>query len=400
MTMSDTQCRSAKASSKPYKLFDGEGLYLHVMPSGAKYWRLKYRFRGRERKLALGHYPTVSLQDARKQKDVYKADLNKGLDPAFIKLEQEQAAIAALSNTFEDIAFEWHAINVPAWQPRYAQTIKHRLEKYVFPDFGTYPITLLKPPIILNALRRIEETAPEMARRIKQLCSHICRYAIAMGKIEVDPTIGLETALKKYKKTNFASIDVDEVPDFIHALQEHKARLYRQTYLAIKLMFLTFVRTSELIEAKWVEIDFENALWTIPAERMKMKKSHLVPLSKQALAVLNELNQANGKREHVFPSIPRPRKPMSKGSILVALKRMKYTNRMTGHGFRSLAMGILKEKLGYSHEIVDRQLAHAPKSSVDRAYDRAKFLPQRIEMMQRYGDYLDEIGTKSKKSVI
>ena len=174
-------------------------------------------------------------------------------------------------------------------------------------------------------------------------------------------------------------------------MHNHKARLYRQTYLAIKLMLLTFVRTTELISAPWTEINFEKAMWIIPADRIKRNNPHMVPLSKQALAILVELKEMNGKRDLIFPSIPRPRKPMSNGTILTALKRMGYQNKMTGHGFRSLALGILKEKLGYSHEVADRQLAHVRKNSTDRAYDRAKFIDQRTEMMQRYADYLDEI---------
>ena len=273
----------------------------------------------------------------------------------------------------------------------------HRLEKYAFDDLGHYPIHLLKPIVILACLQKIEKTAPEMARRVKQLCSHIFKYVIATNRIEHDLTHGLENALKKYRKGHFASISVDEVPELLKTLHHHKARLYNQTYLAIKLMFLTFVRTSELIEAKWSEINLEKALWIIPAERMKMREPHMVPLSRQAIAILEELKELNGKREYVFPGIPRPRKPMSKGTILVALKRMGFSKRMTGHGFRSLALGILKEKLGFSHEIADRQLAHSPQNTTDRAYDRAKFLLQHTEMMQQYADFIDQAYLESLK---
>lgn len=391
MSLSDTQCRSAKPKDKPYKLSDSEGLYLEVMPSGAKYWRLKYRLAGKEKRIALGIYPRVPLIEARRNKERVKSELQNGLNPVVSRLEKKQIAALASIHTFELLAREWHSKNVDHWHPRYAQTVMHRLEKYVFGDLGQYPISQLKPLVILACLQKIEKTAPEMARRVKQLCSHVFKYAIATNRIEHDFTHGLECALKKYKKGHFASVDVDELPALLKAIHNHKARLYHQTYLAIRLMLLTFVRTSELIEAKWTEFDLERALWTIPPERMKMKNAHLVPLSRQAIAILRELKEMNGHREYVFPSIPRPRKPISKGTILVALKRMGYKNRMTGHGFRALALGVLKEKLGYAHEVADRQLAHVPKSSTDRAYDRAKFLPQRIEMMQRYADYLDEV---------
>lgn len=391
MPLSDMQCRTAKPKDKPYKLSDSEGLYLEVLPSGGRYWKLKYRLHGKEKRIALGVYPGVKLSDARHEKDRIKDELRSGFNPVLLKQEKKSTAAYQSAQTFEQVAREWHSKGLEKWDPRYAKTLMHRLEKYTFVEIGPYPLQSLKPLVILACLQKIEKTAPEMARRIKQVISHICRYAIATGRLDRDLTIGLETALKQYRKGHFASIDIDELPQFLKALHEHKARLYRQTYLAIRLMFLTFVRTGELLEATWSEINFENALWTVPAERMKMRSPHLVPLSKQALAILLELKEMNGKREYVFPSLPRPRKPMSKGTILVALKRMGYSGRMTGHGFRSLALGILKEKLGFSHEIADRQLAHTPKSSTDRAYDRAKFLSQRTEMMQRYADYLESV---------
>ncbi|WP_375443714.1 tyrosine-type recombinase/integrase [uncultured Fibrella sp.] len=391
MPLTDMQCRTAKPKDKPYKLFDSEGLYLEVRPSGSMNWRLKYRIHQKEKRIALGAYPKLSLLEARREKDRIKTELKDGYDPLFVKLEKQQTAAFNHAQTFEVVAREWHSKGLDSWNPRYGQTVLYRLEKYTFHEIGHYPLNTLKPLVILACLQKIEKTAPDMARRIKQLISHICRYAIVTSRLDRDLTIGLETALTKYRKGHFASIDIDELPLFLLALHHHKARLYRQTYLAIRLLFLTFVRTSELIEAKWTEIDLDQAMWTIPPERMKMRSPHLVPLSTQALAILIELKELNGHREYVFPSLPRPRKPMSKGAILVALKRMGYSNRMTGHGFRSLALGILKEKLGITHEIADRQLAHAPRNSTDRAYDRAKFLPQRIMMMQQYADYLDAV---------
>lgn len=391
MPLTDMQCRTAKPKDKLYRMFDGEGLYLEVLPSGKRYWKLKCRLHDKEKRLAIGPYPKVSLLAARQEKDRLKGEIKAGIDPVLAKQERKLQAAFEYGQTFERIAREWHTKGSDTWAPRYATTVLHRLEKYTFSEIGAFPVNLLKPLTVLACLQRIEKTAPEMARRVKQLISHICRYAIVTGRAETDPTIGLETALKRYKKGHFASLDIDELPNFIVSLHDHKARLYHQTYLAIRLMFLTFVRTSELVEAKWSEIDLDQAMWIIPAERMKMRSAHLVPLSHQAVRILSELKDMNGNREFVFPSLPRPRKPMSKGAILVALKRMGYSRRMTGHGFRALALGILKEKLGYSHEIADRQLAHAPKSSTDRAYDRAKFLPQRIEMMQRYADFLDTV---------
>ncbi len=391
MALSDLQCRNAKPRIKPFKLFDADGLYLQVMPTGSKYWRLKYRLFDKEKVLALGVYPEISLSEARSKRDESRGKIREGLDPALVRLEQQQIAAFAQAQTFEKMAMEWHKQQIGHWSDRHAQTVLYRLEKYIFPEIGSYPLSAIKPVIMLACLQKIDKTAPEMSRRMKRICSHVFKYAIATGRTETDPTYGLECALRKYKRGHYASITVDEFPDFLLKLHEYKTQVYRQTYLAIQLMMLTFVRTQELVEAKWSEIDFEKALWIIPGERMKMGLAHMVPLSRQAFEILEELKEMNGNREFVFPSIPRPRDPMSKNTILQAIKRMGYAGQMTGHGFRSLALGLLKEKLGYSHEVADRQLAHVPKSSVDRAYDRAQFLPQRTAMMQVYADYIDKI---------
>lgn len=395
MAIQETIYRNAKPKDKPYKIFDGEGLFLLISPTGHKSWRLKYRHNAKEKLAVLGTFPTMGMKDARDKKIEFKAQLAKGLDPILIELEYRQSEAIKTTETFELVGREWIETNRQVWKQRYTDTIVHRLEKYVFPELGVYPITYIKPILMLSILRRIEETAPEMARRIKNYCSNIFKLGIATNRAEADPTYGLEVALKKYKKSHFASIDVDDTPEFVKAIILHKSRLTRQTYLSIKLMFLTFVRTNELIEAKWMEFDFGNCIWKIPGERMKKDKPHLVPLSKQTIAILTELKQMNPNSEYLFPALYGNNETMSAGTILVALKRMGYSGKMTGHGFRSLAMGILKEKLGYSHEIVDRQLAHVKKDSVDRAYDRAKFLPQRKEMMQGYADYLDSVFVTS-----
>lgn len=391
MPINDLQCRFAKPSAKPYKLNDADGLYLKVMPNNAKYWRLRYQYLGKEKELSLGVYPQVSLQEARTHRDEARKNIREGIDPLLIRKEQRQLAVFAQANTFEQMALEWHQKQIGHWSPRHAQTVQYRLERYILPEIGDYPLHAIKPVIMLSCLQKIDKTAPEMSRRMKRICSHVFKYAIATGRTESDPTYGLECALRKYKKGHYASITVDEFPDFLIKLHDYKTQVYRQTYLAIQLMMLTFVRTQELVEARWEEISFDNAMWVIPGERMKMGLAHMVPLSRQGMDVLKELKEINGHREYIFPSIPRPRKPMSKNSILRAIKRMGYNGKMTGHGFRSLALGLLKEKLGYSHEVADRQLAHVPKSSVDRAYDRAQFLPQRKEMMQCYADYIDEV---------
>jgi integrase len=394
MAISNMTCQAAKPRNKPYKIFDGEGLYLEVMPTGAKYWRLKYRLHGKEKRISLGVYPKVSLQEVRKQKEIIKADLRNGFDPVLNKIQREQTAVFANELTFKAMALEWYEKQISGWKPSYALIIKHRFEKYVFPFIGNYPLCEIKPLVMLSCLQRIEKTAPDLSRRMKAMCSHVYKYAIATGRVESDPTYGLESAMKKFKKGHYAAISVDEFPQFLKELYDFAPRLERQTFLALQMLLLTFVRTSELVEARWEEINFEKAMWTIPGQRMKMNLPHLVPLSTQVITILMELQAMNSKSEFIFPGYINRKQPMSKNTMLMALKRMGYKNRMTGHGFRSLALGILKEKLGYSHDIADRQLAHVPKSSVDRAYDRAQFLPQRIEMMQKYADYLNEVSLK------
>ncbi|MCX6315960.1 MAG: tyrosine-type recombinase/integrase [Bacteroidetes bacterium] len=402
MPLNDLKCRSAKQKAKAYKIYDSEGLYLDVRPSGTKFWRLKYRIKGNDKSYTIGIYPSVSLSQARLIRSELRLGIKKGIDPAPEKNNgvKTENLIAELS--FEDLAKEWHEKNFANWSPRHAKTIMYRLEKYIFPDLQHSPVTSIKPVSMLNCLRKIEVTAPEMTRRVKQYCSKIFQYGIATDQVSNDPTYGLDAALKKYRKGHFASIEVDELPAFLERLYNSQHKFSRQTFLAIRLMLLTFVRTRELVEAKWQEIDFDKTQWVIPAERMKMKRDHVIPLSIQAIKILEEQKLNSSGREFIFPSLPYPRKPMSKGTILMALRRMGYERRMTGHGFRSLALGVLKERLGYSHEVADRQLAHAPKSSVDRAYDRAQFLPQRIGMMQKYADYIEKLcwPTSQKSRVL
>lgn len=391
MNINDLQCRAAKPLAKPYKIHDSNGLYLKVMPNGSKYWRLKYRIFSKEKEMSLGVYPEISLLQARNKRAEAREKVRQGLDPVLIRLEERQTAAFSQAQTFEKMTIEWHGKQIGHWSPRHAQTVLYRLERYIFPEIGGYPLSAIKPVVMLACLQKIDKTAPEMSRRMKRICSHVFKYAIATGRTQTDPTYGLESALRKYKRGHYASISVDEFPDFLLKLHHYKTQVYRQTYLAIWLMMLTFVRTQELVEARWSEIDFEKGMWVLPGERMKMGLAHMVPLSRQAIEIFKELKEMNGHRPFVFPSVPRPRNPMSKNTILQAIKRMGYAGQMTGHGFRSLALGLLKEKLGFSHEVADRQLAHVPKSSVDRAYDRAQFLPQRIAMMQDYADYIDKV---------
>lgn len=393
MKLTNTACKNVKSQSKQVKMFDGGGLFLLVHPNGSKYWRLKYRFNGKEKLLALGVYPLVSLAEAREKRDEAKRLVALGLDPSEEARKKKKDQEIAYNNSFQAVALEWHGLKSSSWTDNHAGYTLRRLEANVFPEFGSRPVSDIEPREVLETLRKIEDRgAHEMAARVRSICSQIFRYAIVTSRADRDPCQDLQGALKPYKKSHYAAIDASELPEFLVRLNANDARLYKHTQLAVKMLMLTFVRTSELIQAKWEEFDLENAVWTIPASRMKMGKEHVVPLSKQVLDILKELKQISPKSEYVFPSQVGHKKHMSNNTVLKALERMGYKGKMTGHGFRSLAMTIAKEKLGYRHEVIDRQLAHLPQSSVDRAYDRARFLDERTEMMQKIADYVDRVA--------
>lgn len=394
MKLNDKVCKNAKPldppSKAPRKLADGHGLYLWVMPNGAKYWRFKYRVDGKERNVSIGVYPEISLKDAREQRNMLRQMRINGLDPVNELKKNKALSQQSHDNTFEAIAREWHENNKSKWSKRYAEGVMKSFEAYVFPEIGNYPIKDIEPPILLQAIRKIENRpAIEIAKRQLQKCGEVFRYAIATGRAMRDPSSDIKDALRPQKTTHYAALDVKELPAFLKVLECNEARLYRSTINAVKLLMLTFVRTNELIGARWEEIDFERQEWIIPAERMKMNNEHVVPLSRQAIALLENQKEIAGKWPLVFPSSVRPQKSMSNNTILGAIKRMGYKGRMTGHGFRALAMSAIKQELGYRHEVVDRQLAHAPRNKIDKAYDRAQFLDDRARMMQEWADYID-----------
>lgn len=397
MALSDIAIRTAKPQGKPYKLADSEGMFLLVSPNGSKLWRLKYRFHKKEKLLSLGSYPQVTLAEAREKRAVAKKLLAQGIDPSAAKQEEKREREISASHTFEAIARQWHAKKKSAWTERYAKTIMTRLEADIFPIIGAMPIEEITPKIMLYALQEIEKRgAIEQTRRAKQFAGQVFRYAIPLGLINRDVTTDLKDALETRPTKHLASIDPDELPQLIRDIERNDGRMYPTTRLALELMLHTFVRTVELIEARWEEINVEDARWIIPASRMKMKKAHIVPLSKQALAILEEVKMHTGRHEWIFASPTRPRNHMSNNAILKGLERMGYRGRMTGHGFRSLAMTTILEKLNYPFDVVDAQLAHAKRGSLGEAYDRAKYLQQRTEMMQAWSDYISRF-TNSRR---
>lgn len=400
--LTDIQLRTAKPKAKPYKLTDGGGLHLLVNPDGAKYWRMGYRFDGVERTLAFGKYPDVSLAEARKQRTLAREKIISGVDPSQAKRIEKITRSIASANTFEAVAREWHTNKLDSWQERTAKNVLERLEKDIFPLIGRYPITEIKAPIMLDALRQIEKRgAVDMAKRQGQVCGQIFRYAIACGKAEIDPIPSLRGALKPVAKGHHAAITADDLPEFLRSFNKIEGRMYIPTKVMFRLMMMTFVRTSELTTTEWSEIDLENEEWVIPWQRMKMGKKKLNPrkvdhhvfLPKQGWELLRELHAITGNNKYLFPNLRDHEQPATNWGVLAALKRMGYQGKMTGHGFRSLAMGVIKERLGYRHEVVDRQLSHASGDTYGEAYDRAMFLDERKVMMQQYADYLDNAAS-------
>lgn len=390
--LTDKACKNAKPKNKPYKLSDAQGLYLEVMPSGSKYWRVRYRHLGKDKRIAMGVYPEVSLEEARAKRNDARKLRASGKDPAEARKEQKRQLKLNQSNTFESLAREWHEHFRPKWSARHAQTVLKRMERDLFPIIGSAPITEITTPYLLEVIRKVEARgAHELARRIVQTCNQVFIYTAITGRAEHNPAANLKGVLKPYKKGHYAAFDSRDLPAFLAKLQRNEARLFEQTRLAMEMLLLTFVRTSELIKAKWSEFNISDSMWIIPGERMKMGKDHMVPLSTRVIDILSELQKFSGHLEHVFPSQTAPLKHMSNNTILMALKRMGYKGVMTGHGFRSLAMSTIKEKLGYRHEVIDRQLAHAHKNDIDKAYDRAQFLDDRIKMMQDWADYVEKI---------
>lgn len=394
MPLTAKACDNAKPLIKSYKLADGGGLYLEVTPAGGKYWRWKYRFMGKEKRLAFGVYPEVSLADARDKRESARKLLAEGVDPAFAKKEHKRQAKLTAATTFEAVAVEWASHQAERWSDDHGERILGRLKADLFPEIGHLPVAQVRPLDILAALKKVEERgAHEVARRLLQTCNQIYRYAIVHEQSERNPAADLKGALKPYKKGHYAALDFKALPAFLSKLEHNEARLFPHTRLAMKMMVLTFVRTGELIGARWDEINWAEKQWEIPGERMKMGLPHLVPLSHQTLAILKELRELSTNRVFVFPSQIRANKHMSNNTLLKALERMGYKGEATGHGFRALAMSTIKEKLGYRHEVVDRQLAHARRTQNDAAYDRAEFWDERKKMMQKWADYIDSIAS-------
>jgi len=394
--LSDMKIQKAKAKDKPVTLFDGGGLFLMVTPSGGKLWRFKYRFEGKEKKIAFGSYPEISLLDARQRRDDARKLLANNVDPSAVRKAQKQAHVED-TETVEVIAREWHEKFKSNWTEGHALKILRALERDVFPWIGKRPIKAIKAPELLTVLRRVESRGVlEGAHRIRGLCSQFFRYAISTGRAERNPAQDLIGSLPPAKDKHLAAItDPKKVRELLLAIDGYSGS--QVVKLALQLSPLVFVRPGELRHMEWEEVDFENALWSIPAEKMKMRESHLVPLSKQAIKILEELQKLTGTSQYAFPSGRTYDRPMSNNAVLAALRRMGYTkDEMTPHGFRAMARTIIDEVLQVRPDFIEAQLAHRVSDPLGRSYNRTQHLNERKKMMQKWSDYLDGLKTGAK----
>ena len=398
MALTDIRVRNAKPRTQAYKLSDGGGMYLLVAANGARYWRLDYRFGGKRRTLALGVYPVVTLANARSRREAARVCLADNRDPSVIKKQTARAIRYATENTFKDVAGEWIESQRNRLSPRYRALLLSRLEADIFPYIGTRPVGDIDAPELLDALREVEQRgAIESAGRLRQTCSQVFRYAIATGRAKHDPSADLRGAIRSPpKKRGHKAMSVDELPRFLAKLDTYDGE--PQTRLALRLMVITFARTTELRAARWSEfeqLDGEAPLWRVPAGRMKMKREHLVPLAPQAVEILGKLRglYAPEASPYVFAS-PSREGFMSNNTMLFALYRLGYHGQATVHGFRAMASTALNE-MGFRPDVIERQLSHEEKNAVRAAYNRAEYIEERRAMMVRWAEYIDAVAAGS-----
>jgi len=401
MPLTDTKLRTMKPTDRTQKLFDEKGMYLEVTPKGGRYWRLKYRIDGKEKRLSFGVYPEVSLKDAREKRTEARKLIAKGVDPGDVRKAEKAGRLENGANTFEVVAREWFARNSRDWAETYSSKVIRRLEMYVFPWLGGKPISSIKAPELLMVIRRTEDTgARETARRTLFLCGQVFRYAVATARAEHDCSADLKGAVTKPKPTHFAAItDPSKVGDVLRALDGYQGTPVVQA--ALRIAPLVFVRPGELRQAEWKDIDLEAAEWRFNAS--KTGQEHIVPLATQAVGILSDLKPITGNGRYVFPSATSRKgdRAMSDNAVLSAMRRMGIDKgEMSGHGFRAMARTILDEVLGFRPDFIEHQLAHAVRDPNGRAYNRTAHLPERRKMMQAWADYLDTLKGEASRPVL
>lgn len=389
MKLTVKQIDSSKPKEKDYKLSDGGGLYLLVKTNGGKYWRLKYRIDGKEKLLAIGIYPTVTLADARRKRDEAKRLLADGIDPSQQRKEQKQASKISSVNTFKNIALEWYEGRKDRWSVGYRDDMMNAFEKDVFPYIGNRPIAEIKPMELLEVLSIMEKRgATEKLKKVRQRCGEVWRYAIITGRAEYNPAPDLASAFVPHKREHYAHLSVSELPEFLSSIDKYMgSQIVR---VALRVLILTGVRPGELRKAEWSEINFDTGVWEIPAEKMKMRRPHIVPLSEQVIDLLKQIHPISGSYQYVFPSRTDYRKHISDMALNTMIRRMGYSGRATGHGFRHTMSTILHEQ-GYNSAWIETQLAHVDKNSIRGTYNHAQYIDGRREMLQWYADYMDTL---------
>lgn len=399
MSLTVLEIKHLKPKAKVYRVTDSEGLCLEIAPTGSKLWRLRYSFNGKPQMLSLGKFPKVTLEQARRKRDETKTLVDAGKHPARERKAEKLRRMIEGQNTFERIARHMLGLKAGQLNDKYYTQCLARLEQHVFPMIGNLPITEITIPDVARVVEKVGERGTiETAKRMKQLVSQTFRYAAQRGQCQFNPAADMRDLLPSAEKKHHSCIHPRELPQLLLDMRKCQNATFL-TKAAMHLLALTFVRTGELIGARWAEVDFDRAEWNIPAERMKMGRPHTVPLSRQALDILRELHNRTGTKEFVFHAQRGRLKHISNGAILVALRRMGYHGRMTGHGFRALASTLLNEQ-GYKPDVIERQLAHESEDKIRSAYNRAEYLLERKKMMQEYADYLDCVLADADEKVV
>jgi len=394
--LSPVSCKNATSEGLAIKkLSDGGGLYLWVYADGKKYWRLRYWLAGKEKSISLGVYPKVSLAKARDESLKIRGNLDSNLDPSAERKAKKLNDKISASNSFKAVAEEWFNKQTHTWVKSHSDDVKRRLEVNVYPSIGKRPINEIEAPELLATIQIIENRGSyDLAHRVMQVCGQVFRYGIATGKCKRNPASDLRGALTPHVPKHQNAIRPEQLPQLLRDIAGYESIGDKQTRLALQLLSHTFLRTSELINGEWLEFDLENALWVIPAERMKMKAEHIVPLTDKVINLLNEVKQLSGNSRYLFPG-RNPQKPISNNTLLFALYRLGYKGRMSGHGFRSVASTILNET-GFNPDVIERQLAHCERNEVRGAYNRAEYLKDRVKLMQWWSEYLVNIEAGAK----
>ncbi|MGC0154621.1 tyrosine-type recombinase/integrase [Chromobacterium vaccinii] len=387
MPLTDVKIRTAKPSEKPYRLSDGRGLFLEVRPTGSKFWRYSYRHGGKQSMLTMGEYPFVSLSDARRLLEDARESVAKGIDPNAKKAAEKLSNIQAHQNTFSVVAKEWYSSHAPHWKGSTASTVNRNLEKDILPFFGELPISMISPAMVLGRLREIEKRgSPETAKQVRQRVSAIMEYAIVTLRIEMNPAASLKGAIKSAPTQHTSTLPINRLGDFRRALAEYKGLgLSKQ---AVYLLIYTMARTIEVRFMEWPELDLERAEWRIPGSKMKNGENHIVPLPKQAVAILQSLHDLSGRERYVLPNTRDYYRPMSASTVNSVIHNIGFKGCISGHGFRGTASTILHEQ-GYRSEVIERALAHTDGNTVRAAYNHALYLEERRRLLQDWADFFD-----------